>query len=357
MRCLSILAAMLLPLLLCSAALAQLQLRDIVRIKGQEENTLQGLGLVVGLNGNGDKDFSPTSRALATLMKHLGSPVGQGARGEQLWNELKEAKNVALVFVTATVPATGARQGDKLDCQISAIGAKSLEGGFLLPTPLVSSLPGNERVYAFAQGALHLENAAKAPRVAKIKQGCRLEENFFNVYMTNEGQITLVLDTNHAGFQNAQDIAEMINDSQRYSKAGNSGSPALAKAIDAVNIVVQILPQYREDPVAFLSELLSQRFVGTKTEARVVVNERAESVIVGADVEIGAVVITHKNLVIDAGSAEAGKFVPLDPAKRSTKLQSLVDALSAVKVPTRDIIDIIKGLDRNGKLYGKLIVE
>jgi flagellar P-ring protein precursor FlgI len=80
-------------------------------------------------------------------------------------------------------------------------------------------------------------------------------------------------------------------------------------------------------------------------------------VIVGADVEIGPVAITHKNLVIEAGAADPGKFVPLDPAKRSTKLQSLVDALSAVKVPTRDIIDIIKGLDRNGKLYGKLIVE
>src|SRR5262249_43243035 len=116
--------------LVASPAAAQLQLRDIVRVKGQEENTLQGLGLVVGLNGNGDREFSPTARALATLFNHMGSPVATGPKGQMLYEELREARNVALVFVTATIPPTGARQGDKLNCTVSAINAKSLEGGF-----------------------------------------------------------------------------------------------------------------------------------------------------------------------------------------------------------------------------------
>src|SRR5437868_1974111 len=74
-------------LTLATPAFAQLQLRDIVRVKGQEENTLQGLGLVVGLNGNGDREFSPTARALATLFNHMGSPVATGPKGQMLYEE------------------------------------------------------------------------------------------------------------------------------------------------------------------------------------------------------------------------------------------------------------------------------
>ncbi|MHC4177435.1 MAG: flagellar basal body P-ring protein FlgI, partial [Planctomycetota bacterium] len=95
-----------------SAAPAEGQtlLKSICRVKGQEENTLQGLGLVVGLNGTGDGGRSlPTIRSLAKVMNLMGEPLGASGL-----TELKDAKNVALVTVTATVPAAGARQGDKL---------------------------------------------------------------------------------------------------------------------------------------------------------------------------------------------------------------------------------------------------
>jgi flagellar P-ring protein precursor FlgI len=97
----------------------------------------------------------------------------------------------------------------------------------------------------------------------------------------------------------------------------------------------------------------------SQTEARVTINARAGSVIIGADVEIGPVVVTHKNIVIETGdNLPADRFVPLDPSGTQTaKLKALVEALNAVKVPTEDIIEIIKGLDRNGKLHGRLIIE
>jgi flagellar P-ring protein precursor FlgI len=330
---------------------ARILLKNICRVKGQEENTLHGLGLVVGLKGSGDGgEFLPTIRSLATALQLMGSPLGRGGPVE-----LKDAKNVALVMVTVTVPAAGARQGDKLDCVVSSIGAaKSLNGGTLFSTPLQGPQVGNSRVYAFAQGQLHIDDV-KAPTTAKIHQGCRLEEDFYNVF-SKDGKITLVLDKNHADFQVAQDTAELINSQLNYQNTDGY----LARALNQVNIEVSIPPQYREDPVLFISQVLSLPTLDPQPEARVVINERTGSVVVSGDVEIGSVVVTHKNIVIETGSANASanRFVPLDTDKTATaKLKALVEALNAVKVAPEDMIDIIKSIERNGKLHGALIIE
>ena len=107
-------------------AAAETLLKNICHVKGQEENTLQGLGIVVGLKGTGDGGgFSPTMRTLAKLMTVMGTPMGKAGLAD-----LKDSKNVAMVTVTVTIPAAGARQGDKLDCAVSSVGsAKSLAGG------------------------------------------------------------------------------------------------------------------------------------------------------------------------------------------------------------------------------------
>ena len=124
------------------------RLKDICRIKGQEENTLHGLGIVVGLRHRRRRSFLPTIRSLAMAMQLMGNPIGSGGQAE-----LKDAKNVALVMVTATIPAAGGRQGDQLDCQVSSIGsAKSLLGGRLFMTPLQGPQVESTRVYAFCQG-------------------------------------------------------------------------------------------------------------------------------------------------------------------------------------------------------------
>ena len=336
---------------------AATRLKNICRIKGQEENTLQGLGMVVGLKGTGDGPASlPTIRALATAMQLMGNEIGAGGPAE-----LRDAKNVALVMVTATVPAAGARQGDELDCHISAISAKSLVGGRLFLTPLLGPLAESDRVFAIGEGALTLDDPS-IPNVARIYRGCRLEEDFFNVF-TKDDKITLVIDRNHADFAVAQEIAAVINSHFNFTsledRGAGGGGEDLAKAINAVNVEVQIPQELRQDPVAFVSQVLGLPITEPQTEARVVINQRAGSIVIGSEVEIGSVVVSHKNIVIETGdNLPIDRFIPIDPAgTQPAKLKAMVEALNAVKVPTEDIIEIILGLERNGKLHGRLIVE
>src|SRR3954466_8471330 len=123
-----------LALLFVGAAQAEFHIGDVCRVKGQEENILHGMGIVAGLKGTGDGDSKPTQRALAQMMEIM-ARVGPAPSGLKL-DELKNAKNVALVFVTAKVPPGGAQPGDLSDCTISAVSAKSLEGGYLMISAL-----------------------------------------------------------------------------------------------------------------------------------------------------------------------------------------------------------------------------
>lgn len=330
---------------------AKTPLKTICRVKGQEENTLQGLGLVVGLKGTGDGgSMLPTMRSLAQALQFLGSPMGKTGVAE-----LKDAKNVALVLVTATVPAAGARQGDKIDCMVSSVGsAKSLAGGRLFTTLLMGPDPKNLRVYATAEGPITLDQPLQTT-TGRIHGGCRLEEDFFNAF-SQDGKITLVLDKYRADFQVASDVADAIN---RSPLNFQSGSAALAKAVNPANIEVQIPSAYADNPVEFISQVLALPVPEPQIPARVVINERAGSIVISGDVEIGPAVVTHKNVVVETGApTSAARFVSLDPGQtEAPKLKALVETLNAVRVPTEDVIEIIKGLDRDGKLHAKLIVE
>jgi flagellar P-ring protein FlgI len=332
-------------------ARAETTIKSICRVKGQEENTLQGLGIVVGLKGTGDgASFLPTIRSLSKIMTVMGEPLGKAGMAE-----LKDTKNVALVTVTATIPAAGARQGDQLDCSISSIGsAKSLAGGRLFLTALVGPDRNNPRIYAFSEGAISLDDTA-LPTTGKVFKGCRLESDFFNMF-SKDGKITLVLDRNHADFQVAQDVADQINNQLSFQ----TGGATVAKALNQVNVEVVIPAQYKDDPVPFISQVINLPMPEMQTGARVVINERSGSIVMSGNVEIGAVVVTHKNIVIETGNpvASGNSFVQLDPGNTSkAKLKALVEALNAIHVATPDIIDIIKGLDRNGKLHAQLIIE
>ena len=343
--------------LLAAPCLADRRIRDICRVKGQEENTLQGLGLVVGLQGTGDGDAKPTLQAMAKLMGSMGSPLPQNVKGIQSLSDL-EAKNVALVWVTATVPASGAREGGKLDCRVNSIGsAKSLEGGYLITTPLLGPRPGNQTVYGVAQGNLQLEDAS-LPLAAKVHGGCRVEKDFFNAY-TDEKQetVTLVLNPNHADFKTAYDIAALLGKQIDFVDRSNP-SASIAKAIDQANVVLRIPEQYRVDPVSFVSNVLDTQIAQLSGGSTVVINERSGVVVVGSNVDIGSLAITHKNLVIQAGVNSPETFVTFDPEKENnSKLADLVSALNTLKVAPADVIDIIKTIDRSGELHGQLIIE
>ena len=339
---------------------AETYLRNICRLKGQESNTLQGLGLVIGLKGTGDGgDYLPTIRSLATAMQLMGNPIGPGGAAE-----LKKAKNVAIVMVTATVPPSGGRQGDEIHCTVSSIGAaKSLAGGRLMITPLVGPNPESRRVYATASGSLTIENE-KFLTTARVYKGCRLEEDFFNAFH-QDGHITLVLDENHVGFQMADEVATLINKHFAMQLDSSEDSRGIARAINAQNIVVAVPDQYRNYVVDFAAQVLDLELRDVPVESKVVIDERSGCIVMGEEVEIGRAVVTHKNgLVIEVGGMGAGgeqnpaEWFPVDvEGRESPKLKSLIAALKAVHVPTEDMIDIVKCLESDGKIYAKVIVR
>jgi flagellar P-ring protein precursor FlgI len=343
-----------LVLLLVSPAVAGTRLKNICRIKGQEQNTLRGMGLVVGLNGTGESNDPSTMRALARAMEVMGNPVA--SQGQQsVFQELRRLKNVALVMVTATVPATGARRGDQVDCYVMAINGKSLAGGRLAFASLMGPNTQDRRVYGLCEGQLTIDDPNQ-PMVGIIHGGCQLEADIFTPFY-RDGCMTLILDKNHADFQTANEIVYLIRQQLAYSESGDGKQgDLLVRAIDASNIVVRIPDVYTKDPVAFASDLLEIRIEEPQAESRVVINPRAGTIVISGDVEIGDVIVSHKDVVVEAIEQPTFGSIDVDESSKP-KLQTLVDQLNALKIPTGDMVEIIRGIERNGKLHARLIIE
>ena len=350
------------------AAENQLLLRDVCRLKGQEENTLQGLGLVVGLKGTGDDSSKPTARALARMMQLMGSQLSSDPKGGPSLAEIEKAGNVALVFVTVNVPPQGVQQGDQIDCTISALSAKSLEGGTLTLTPLLGPRVDRPTVYALAQGKITVPDP-RLPTSASIYRGCKMEATIENQFVKDD-KITLVLDKDISSFNTAQYIEDIINQLNNSGLNGAANIPAdqalansnfqlLARALDPVHIEVTLPKYYRDRPVAFVALLMETPLPNIQNKKRVVINEREGGLVVlGDDVLIAPVVIAHKNLTIEARNGQRS-FVGMDPANPQLrpKLKNLTDALNSLQVPSEDVIAIIKALKQNGSLYGEVIVQ
>jgi flagellar P-ring protein FlgI len=324
-------------------------LRNIVRVKGQETNTLRGVGLVVGLNGTGEANDPATMRALARAMEIMGAPVPEVPLGGRSGlKDLEKVKNVAMVMVSATVPATGARRGDQIDCHVMGINGKSLAGGRLAFAALQGPHTQDRRVYGLCEGAVHLQDP-ESPNVGFIKGGCQMEEDIFTPFVHN-GCITLILEEHHANFQTATEVVDSIH--KLYSREGDG----FVQAVNASNIVVRIPQEYQDNPVAFVADILDVDIYSAEPEARVIINQRTGTIVISGDVTIGDVVVSHNNVVIEAGDPPG--FTPIGTEQvNSTKLDALVDALNSIKVPNQDRIEIIKEIARSGKLHGRLIVE
>ncbi|MEO0529649.1 MAG: flagellar basal body P-ring protein FlgI [Planctomycetota bacterium] len=343
-------------------AQGQTRLANICRIKGQEENVLRGIGLVVGLNGTGEANDAATMRALSRSLELMGNPVTKTGRFDQETQQaLRNVKNVALVMVTATVPATGARSGDKIDCSVSALNGKSLEGGRLLSAALQGPNTQDATVYALCEGPLHVVDPGQ-PMVANIHNGCQVSRDIFTPFVSEDGWVTIVLDEHHADFNVCEEVAEQlarqyVNDflpsGVRFDEEKVRESFVLP--IDAANIRVKVPQRLEKDPVHFVAQLLEQQILNAEPEARVVCDTRNGSVVISGDVQIGAVAFTHSNLMIQAGPAP--NFLPISPTEsQRPKLDRLVQALKNLQVPGKDVIEIIRSIERAGKLHAKLIV-
>jgi flagellar P-ring protein precursor FlgI len=345
----------LIALALSAAPAHAVKVADITRLGGQRTNILTGLGLVYGLRGTGDGgDFLPAIRPLAAMLGKFADPATV--------TELANVDNVALVSITATVPANGVRDGDALDVYVTSIGAATnLRGGILFVTPLQGPLAGSG-IFALAHGKVVIEDPS-TPTVGRVPKGAVMEADLPAKFIDNNGRFTLIVEDPSASWTVASTIAKIINDAESVS------GETLAVAIDPKNIVVSIPPIERERPDSFISRVQRLPVPLLPTEARVQVNERTGTMIITGDVEISPVVISHKGLTISTIRPEPvptprtpvvteKTVVSLDTTKQGgAKLQELVDALEQLRVPAEDRITIVKELHRIGKLHGKLIVE
>lgn len=361
------------------SAQSEFYLRDVCRLKGQEENVLTGLGLVIGLKGTGDGgSMKPMTRALARTMQLMGGQVSADLQGQIIDKELDNAKNVALVFVTATIPPAGAQAGEKLSCSVSAISAKSLEGGVLMQTPLLGPRADQPKVYALAQGPITIDNA-RLPTTGRVASGCKLEATIETKFVADNA-ITIVIEPSHASFSLAQEIEDLINGrseelvsgvknyaggtSRSKSTGGRNGTVDLATALDQTHVVVKIPEVYRERPVQFIDMVLGLPLVVGNKNRSVVIREREGVIAIGEDVTIAPLAISHKNLTISTRSNNtvSNGFVGVGYEKGAsvtdrTTLKELVKALNTLEVTSEDKIAIIKAIERQGNLYGDLILE
>ena len=337
---------------------------DITRVEGQRINKLIGHGLVIGLKGTGDGgDFLPAIRPLAALLQQFSNPVLGPS-------ELEDVKNVALVIVTATVPGSGARLGDRLDVQVSAIGAcKSLKGGRLVLMPLQGPQK-NAIVYALAEGPVRLEDP-QVPTSGVVDGGAVIEEEVPTEFVENN-RFRLILKEASGSFSMAANLADVINQHTEYEV----GYP-IAKALDARTVEVQVPEAYRENPVPFLGRMQRLDLILPRGKARVEINERTGTIVITGNVEISPVVVSHKTLVVTAQPAatatatsptttstatamapfvEEGPFFGLDPqGEGGARLQDLVSAMNVLKVPAEDRIAIVKLLSKAGQIHADVL--
>jgi flagellar P-ring protein precursor FlgI len=339
------------------------RIADVTHLKGQRQNTLLGYGLVIGLPGTGDGGkYLPPIMMLTSMLEKFEIPVPPGA--------LKDTKNVAIVMVEATLPENGVREGDRINVRVSSTGAaKSLGGGYLVPTPLQG--PGLDTIFAFASGQIRLPDP-KLKTGGIITEGATMEEDVIHNYVaynesSQEWEFTLVLEDVHASFTLATVIAQMIN--ENASEIGQVRR--IARAVGPKNVLVTIPKDQLDNPAEFIARMENTELLMPRGEARIVINRKTQTIVIGDGVRIGPAVIAHRGMTITTTSPPPKPtveepliteqhLVAIDVPKhqrRSAKLKEVVDALNQLNVPAKDIIEIVEELYRSGKVAGKLVIQ
>ncbi len=342
-------------------------LQDLVRLRGHDRVVLQGLGIVVGLEGTGDnsKDSLVAVRPYAELLGNLGDPVGG-------LNELSKAGAFAIVLVQMDIPATGAMDGSRLDVSVDTLfNAESLAGGRLVFSPLRLPRPhrDNPPIMAFASGPIVLEGTNLTS--GRVRGGGQVIRDIRRNPVDPNGRLQLVIKEQYAGYPMSARLSEIINSSLEFS-----GTERLAIAENAVSVQVTVPTADRAIPANFIAALMSLPVDPSliETEARIVVNERTGTILVTSDVEIGPVAISHAGLTITtitpepASSALApqvnqSSWLSINAEKSprsgtsSTHLDTLLEALRQFSVPVKSQIEIIYELKRSGALHAEIIQE
>ncbi len=352
-------------LALISAQASAERLKDLMSVAGVRSNQLVGYGLVVGLEGTGDKTAF-TSQTFRNLLNNFGVSIPP--------NVNPSSKNIAAVAIHADLPPF-AKPGQSIDITVSAIGdAKSLRGGSLLMAPMKGA---DGQVYALAQGNLVVSGfgvngvdgsrlSLNVPSVGRIPNGATVERMVPSAFMQGD---SLVLNLNNPDFTTARRVAEQINQLL---------GPQVAQAMDAASVQVRA-PRSSDQRVSFLSVLENLEVQPAEEVAKVIINSRTGTIVVGQNVHISPVAITHGGMTVsiteaqnvnqpnamaggttvvtprtgievDAGSGHMFEFQP------GTSLQSLVEAVNAVGAAPGDLMAILEALKQSGALRAELMV-
>jgi flagellar P-ring protein precursor FlgI len=351
-----------------AAEAASVRIKDIVNVQGVRGNDLVGYGLVVGLNGTGDslRSIPFTEDSLVNLLDRLGVNI----EGEDV-----KAKNVAAVIVTATLPPF-ARSGSEIDATISAIGdAGSLLGGTLVLTPLLAA-DGN--VYAAAQGTViagGFEAGGSAESVTQgvptsgvIPSGARIEQE---VDFALDELRTVRLALRDPDFTTAQRIEGAIN---------REVGLEVARTLDSGTVDVAVPAVFANRVAAYISAI-ENLSVTPDLAARVVVDQRSGTIVVGADVRISEVAVSQGNLTVRVTETpqasqpnpfgngrtvvvprtdvevDTGANNRIAVLNEGTTLAELVQGLNALGIGPRDLIDILSAIKAAGALHAEFIVR
>lgn len=343
----------------CITSSYAVRIKDIASIKGIRSNQLIGYGLVVGLNGSGDKSGAAfTMQSLSNIIKRMGVNVPVGSL---------KVKNVAAVIITAKLPPF-ARIGTGIDIIVSSVGdAKSLSGGTLLLAPL-KGVDG--KVYALAQGPIVLGGAGAGGAVknhllvARIAGGATIERE---ISMSLKNKKSILMSLYNPDFTTVSRVAGIINSSTGLN---------VAKAVDSGSINILIPPKMKDDVPEFIAKIERLHVMPDKI-AKIVVNEKTGTVIIGEDVSISTVAVAHGNLTItikenkevsqpkpfSEGETVVNKDIDVDLKEedvqvmvlpKTSTIGELVKALNAIGVTPRDLISIFQTIKAAGALQAEL---
>ena len=348
-------------------ASAASRIKDLADVEGVRENMLIGYGLVVGLDGTGDRIRNTpfTRESLVSMLERMGVNIR---------SELLETQNIAAVMVTASLPPFST-QGTKIDVSVSALGdADSLRGGVLLVTPLHGA---DGEVYAIAQGSVAVNGFSARGQAASLARGVPTNGRIANgavvereiaFDLANRKQIKFAL--RNPDFTTARRIADAVNDAL---------NAAAASVVDPGTITLDRPERYRGDMVGLIADIENLR-VEADQGARVVIDEAAGVVVMGDDVRVSTVAIAQGNLTISIGETpqvsqpepfnrggetvvvprtdliaddDGGEFKVVE---KNVRLRDLVDGLNALGVTPRDMIAILQAIKAAGALQADIEV-
>lgn len=345
------------------------RIKDLSMVQGMRDNQLIGYGLVVGLDGSGDKvgQVTYTAQSLKNMLSQLGVVVPPGVN--------PQPKNVAAVMLHATLPPF-IKKGQRIDVTASSVGnAKSLRGGTLLMSPLKGA---DGKVYAVAQGNLLVGGLGvegsdgssitiNIPSVGRLPKGAIVERTINNsLGSTNR----LVLNLFTADFTTASRMSNAIN---------NHFGAGTAQAVDPISVEV-MAPESQQGKITFISMLENITVKPGESAARVIINSRTGTVVISSAVKVGTAAVAHGNLVVTiqegatvsqprafspGGTTEVIADSQIDVAVEDSRmfmfdpgvdLNDIVRAVNRVGAAPGDLVAILEALKMAGALRAELLV-